>query len=49
MYQSLLEKAITAKENSKVTLTVNQYVEALSNYTNKFLWENVFIYSCIYV
>ena len=49
MYQSLLEKAITAKENSKVTLTVNQYVEALSHYTNKFLWENVFIYSCIYV
>ena len=48
MYQSLLEKAITAKENSKVTLTVDQW-KHYHIILITFLYENVFIYSCIYV
>ena len=47
MYQSLLEKAVTAKYNSKVTLTVNQWSIITNIILITFLYENFF--TCSYM
>ena len=45
MYESLLEKAITAKYNCKVTLTVNQWNNDYHIILITFLQENACLYT----